>query len=227
MSDRREDWIRRRSKLASPPSQHCSSAARKDIKQEQERYIFFPEGCQDTASTTWPVNLRLAALTLSASLPSMSHGLGNTSKNDSAFIMVIDNDEDANTTLPAAPQTLLEKLHQVIDNLPHSVQLGASTDILACFSGDPRSELEEGDEAWEMVDRALNRVIGFGATIEDISRMIQRGEFGMDGMLNWLTICIRELNIDEVLLEMKMERLIEAMIYAYAVDFFFYFRHHI
>jgi len=162
----------------------------------------------------------LAALTLSARLPSMSHGLGETSKNDSAFTMVIDDDENANTNPPAAPQTLLEKLRQVINNLPHSVQLGASTDILARFSGDPHSELEEGDEAWEMVDRALNRVIGFGATIEEISRMIRRGEFGMDGMLNWLTICIRQLNIDEVLLEMKIERLIEAMIYAYAIEIF-------
>ena len=44
MSDRHENQIRR-SKLASPPSQCCSSAARKDIKQEQEHYIFFPEGC--------------------------------------------------------------------------------------------------------------------------------------------------------------------------------------
>ena len=164
-----------------------------------------------------PSTSRLAALTLSASLPS-THGLGNTSEKNSAFIMVIDNDEDANTNLPATPQTLLEKLRQVIDNLPHSVQLGASTDILARFSGDPRFELEEGDEAWKMVDRALNRVIGF----EDISGMIRRGEFGMDGMLNLLTICIRELNIDEVLLEMKIERIIKAMIYAYAVDFFFF-----
>ena len=169
----------------------------------------------------------LAAFTLSASLPSMLHGLGETSKNDSAFTMVIDNDENTNTNPLAAPQTLLEKLCQVINNLPYSVQLGVSTDTLAHFSGDPHSELEEGDEAWEMVDRALNQVIGFGATIEDISGMIQQGEFGMDRMLNWLTICICQLNINEVLLEMKIEHLIEAMIYAYAVDFFFYFRHHI
>ena len=56
MSGRCENQIWRRSKLASPPSQYCSSAARKDIKQEQEHYIFFPEGHRDTTSTTWPID---------------------------------------------------------------------------------------------------------------------------------------------------------------------------
>ena len=85
-------------------------------------------------------------------------------------------------------------------------------DILARFSVDPVLELEAGDDAWEMADRALNGVIGYCKTVEEIAKIIRRGLLGMDGLCRWLKLLVSELQIDEVLLEGKVKRLIDAMV---------------
>ncbi|KDR81053.1 hypothetical protein GALMADRAFT_91766 [Galerina marginata CBS 339.88] len=69
-----------------------------------------------------------------------------------------------------------------------------------------------------MVDQALNRVIGYGATVDEISMLIRRGQFGMDGLCCWLEKCVSTLRIEEVLLENKVNRLVEAMRLAIAVS---------
>ena len=107
---------------------------------------------------------------------------------------------------------LLSKLESAISTLPASVLVGTKEDDLAQFSGDPIHSLEEGDDTWEVIDKALNRVIGYGKTAAEIENIIRRGQYGMDGMLIWLKKCVYTLEIDESLLENKIERLIGAML---------------
>ena len=115
--------------------------------------------------------------------------------------------------LPLSPKSpLLAKLKAIISTLPDSVVTGTKEDDLAQFSGDPIHEVDEGEDAWEMIDRALNRVIGYGKTATEIENVIRRGRYGMDGMFSWLEKCIYELKIDEGLLENKVERMIGAML---------------
>ena len=71
---------------------------------------------------------------------------------------------------------------------------------------------EDDEDAWQTVDQALNRIIGYGATIDEISTLIRRGKFGMDGLCSWLEKCFSTLRIEEVLLENKANRLVEAMV---------------
>ena len=104
------------------------------------------------------------------------------------------------------------KLEAAISTLPATVLVGTKEDDIAQFSGDPIHSLDDGEDAWEMIDRALNRVIGYGKTASEIEKLIRRGEYGMDGMLSWLRKCVYELKIDERLLENKVERLINAMV---------------
>ncbi|KAF8867443.1 hypothetical protein CPB84DRAFT_1859420 [Gymnopilus junonius] len=100
-------------------------------------------------------------------------------------------DVDAwNPPSPSAPivnslpsTSLLDKLEQVAASLPGSVLEAMSSDTLARFSGNPVDELPQGDDAWEMADCVLNRVIGFGITVEEITKIIHRGPLGMDGLL--------------------------------------------
>ena len=63
-----------------------------------------------------------------------------------------------------------------------------------------------------MIDRALNRVIGYGKTETEIEQIVRRGQYGMDGMLLWLEKCVYNLKIDESLLENKVDRIINAML---------------
>ena len=48
--------------------------------------------------------------------------------------------------------------------------------------------------------------------VEDITKIIQRGPHGMDGLCKWLRILVSELQVDEILLEGKINRLISAMV---------------
>ncbi|KAF4615995.1 hypothetical protein D9613_011212 [Agrocybe pediades] len=115
-------------------------------------------------------------------------------------------------------QGLLARLSRIISGLPETVAIGLPSDILAGFRGRPQDLLDPDDEPWEVIDKTLNRVIGFGATKEDVMGIIRRGEYGMDAMFGWLEACIRDLRVDEGLLEGKVNRLIDAMISLGAIE---------
>ncbi|KAF8237867.1 hypothetical protein L208DRAFT_1218503, partial [Tricholoma matsutake] len=53
--------------------------------------------------------------------------------------------------------SLLLKLERMTASLPQSIPEGLAMDTLAWFSGNPVLELEDGQDAWEMADPALNR----------------------------------------------------------------------
>jgi hypothetical protein len=111
----------------------------------------------------------------------------------------------------SAPTTLLNWFKAAIDSLPLVVPVGIDSDELAAFSGNPAALIGPDDEPWEILDQVLNRLVGYGATPEGISSIIQRGQFGMDGMYNWVQACIEDLHIDEPLLEGKIQWLMEFM----------------
>ena len=110
--------------------------------------------------------------------------------------------------------SLLSELERVSGSLPLSTPEGMELDILSRFSGNPVSELEAGQDPWETADRALNGAIGYDKTVEDITKIIRRGPRGMDGLCKWLRILVSELQVDEILLEGKINRLISAVVMA-------------
>lgn len=63
-----------------------------------------------------------------------------------------------------------------------------------------------------MADQVLNSTIRYDKMVEDITKIIQRGPHGMDGLCKWLRTLVSELHIDEILLEGKIKCLIGAMV---------------
>jgi hypothetical protein len=111
-----------------------------------------------------------------------------------------------------APGTIMiAQLRAAASRLPDSVPLGIDTDDLARFSGDPEEESRYYEDPWEMVDQALNAVIGYNMGAAQIAGLIRRGKHGIDGLCNWLEACINTLRIDAVLLDGKVKRLLDAM----------------
>jgi len=140
----------------------------------------------------------------------------NTPDNDFTLITDVDGPSPPSITTPSAGvlsvSSLLSELERVTASLPWSIPEGLATETLARFSGNPVLELEDGQDAWEMADPALNRAIGFGKTVDEIAEIIRRGPLGMDGFCRWLRALVYELKVDESLLEGKIKRLIDAMI---------------
>ena len=93
------------------------------------------------------------------------------------------------------PSPLFQWFQTVINTLPHTVPVAVSTDSFACFSGNSIIKLGADEDAWEVVDKALNHVISYGVSMESVSHLIQRGNLGIDGLYRWLTSGKKELNI--------------------------------
>jgi hypothetical protein len=154
--------------------------------------------------------------------------LSQTGPSSTSYVVNTPNDEliavDLDGSLPPPPirplsagtastTSLLSKLECVSISLPLSTPEGTEIDALGpCLVGTPLLELEAGQDAWKMVDHALNGVIGYGKTVEEIVQIIRRGPRGMDGLCKWLRILVSELQVDEVLLEGKIKCLISAMV---------------
>jgi hypothetical protein len=99
-----------------------------------------------------------------------------------------------------------------MSTIPLSVAEGRRDEPLATFSGDPALAFEGlGDDLWTAVDRALNPVIGYDVTAIEISYIIRRGFYGMDGLCSWLECCVERLGVDPCLLEGKIGRLLSAI----------------
>ena len=107
---------------------------------------------------------------------------------------------------------LIQRLHDLTSCLSTAIPIASDTDVLACFKDSPGLSVIPGEDAWEtVVDPLLNRTIGFGRQTTEIAQFIRRGCFGMDGFCAWIEICINELGIDASLLEMRLERVFDAM----------------
>ena len=114
----------------------------------------------------------------------------------------------------SASTTLLNWFKAAIDSLPLVVPVGIDSDKLAAFSGNPAALIGPDDEPWEILDQVMNRLVGYA---EGISSIIRRGQFGMDGMYNWVHACIEDLHINEPSLEGKIQWLIAAMEFMYVL----------
>jgi hypothetical protein len=102
-----------------------------------------------------------------------------------------------------------------VSNLSDSVALAKPSDDIARFSGDPEDESYSYEDPWEMVDNALNLLVGYRKSTAEVVGLIRRGQSGIDGLCNWLEICLNKLNIDAVLLEGKVTRIKDAMKFLY------------
>lgn len=118
---------------------------------------------------------------------------------------------------PSPLHPLLKSLRQAIDGLPVDIPEATVSDALAVFSAPPFADPDNDKGPFRAIDSALNHVIGFGTSPESLKTLILHGHFGMDGLFSYLKSCIEDIKIEPVLLEGKIERLIEAMVLWYAL----------
>jgi hypothetical protein len=101
---------------------------------------------------------------------------------------------------------MLEKAIRALPALPEA----SESDEIAMFSQGIPTELDNED-AWEYLDPLLNHFLGFNRTVESISEVLRGGEKGLAGMIRYLKEFVSRYQIDEVLLEGKVERLVRAI----------------
>lgn len=105
---------------------------------------------------------------------------------------------------------MIQQLRSAAQGLPQHVPLALPSDSIAQFATIPTLH-GSGEDVWESIDPVLNRFVGFGATVEEVSRKVRRGPLGVEGLCDWLDMCVTRLGIDPGLLEGKIKTLIDAI----------------
>ena len=109
-----------------------------------------------------------------------------------------------------SPLITVKKLAAAIKNLPETISKATNNDLLAEFCTLP-TKADTGHELWEVViNPSLHRVFQ-GKTAEQLAPHIRRGHCGIEGFLCYITHCVLECQVDEILFEPRVELLIEAM----------------
>jgi hypothetical protein len=100
---------------------------------------------------------------------------------------------------------LLASITDAAHDLPSLVPEAKEDDDIACIVllGGPK----DPSEAWEHLGHGLNRLLGFGVEIKDITQCIQCGPLGMEGLIRYIHGFVVDYSVTGDLLEGKLERL--------------------
>ncbi|KAH9011422.1 hypothetical protein EDB83DRAFT_2322203 [Lactarius deliciosus] len=104
---------------------------------------------------------------------------------------------------------LLADITRAALELPPQVPLAEEHDDMAhvVLAGGP----EDPSEAWEHLDRGLNRLLGFDIDIEKLAQRVWRGPLGVEGLTQYVRSFVVDYGVDVGLLEGKLGRLSKAI----------------
>jgi hypothetical protein len=113
---------------------------------------------------------------------------------------------------------LLDKLEAAVTRIPNTVPLATPAHRLSAFSADPRSWvncLEQGSEVdleddWIMLNSMLKTAFGWGESEmqEGVKEMINRGEHGLDGFIQFFKYFVLQRGLEGTLIEPKIDGLL-------------------
>ncbi|TFY81793.1 hypothetical protein EWM64_g2219, partial [Hericium alpestre] len=107
-------------------------------------------------------------------------------------------------------QQQLRNLKIAIKNIPTStLPEAADNDIIATFASKPQTL--SADDTWEILDPMLNRLVGYGATVEEVATRLRSGERGLIALHHYIEHCVVGNGVSGVLLEGKIEVLMAAI----------------
>jgi len=195
--------------LNSGPHTHARAAMQKN--KISNYFSKASEQPTPSSSISQPERLISTVFATAASYPSDEPGTVNFRDLD---ITALDNNEDSPMQaldLPPSSGSLINQLRAVTQSLPSSIAIGTEDDVLAQFSEPLVVNPNECDDAWQMIDKILNGAIGYDMSVAGVTAIIRRGRLGMDGMCDWLEACISKHGVHPMLLEGKIQRLLDAM----------------
>ena len=107
---------------------------------------------------------------------------------------------------------MLLTLKEKVENLSQTVPVANKTHILAGYSQSPHtltSDIQNDADVWETWDRKLN--VFLQGNNDDLKHLVVRGKFGLMGLVRFFEHLVRDHKVNEVLLEGKVKRLMDAI----------------
>lgn len=168
-----------------------------------------PSGLIDlTQDTTPPPNIDVPCTFQPPSAPptpSLSHSAEAEHSNS--------NMPSALGDLPVDPEAvnLITSLRLLVNALPESIKLAEISGPLAWMSYGICLEEVPPKDAWEELDLQLNRQFGIDCDPMALDASMERGEYGVDGMLRWFDAAVSQYGIAAGLLRGKVERIMDSL----------------
>jgi len=110
--------------------------------------------------------------------------------------------------------SFLERLRELIENLPNDIPEATDYDQLAIFAGHPEQfddPAVDVSDLWETsLNQRLKSVLGWGRE-GNVTDIIRRGRKGMDGLYNFIKYFTIKRGVSEDLFEGKLSHLMSAM----------------
>jgi hypothetical protein len=105
--------------------------------------------------------------------------------------------------------TLLARLDCAAQELPKNVPKAEAHDEIACVLsvGDPN----DSSEAWEYLDPALNILLGYGSSLEDVAQCVRCRPLGVEGLGRLICRFVVNHGVTGDLLEGKLGTLLKAI----------------
>ena len=113
-----------------------------------------------------------------------------------------------------AINNFIQTLQNLVKNLAESIPEALESGRLAIFGGSPKEFDDptlDADDLWEtMLNGTLKSALGWG-TEESMDEVIQRGKWGLDGLVNFATYFVNERGVSEGLFKGKLANLMVAL----------------
>jgi hypothetical protein len=159
--------------------------------------------------------------TVSDSTPIHSHRLAPATEDDPFISPSLLGAEDHVSTSKVPKHiptpimsSFVKQFHTLVKCLPASIPEALETNKLAIFGSDPKAfddPAASADELWEMgLNNVLKSALGWGLE-GDMDAIIQRGKWGLDGLLDFVIYFVEERGVSEGKFEGKLGRLMEKL----------------
>jgi len=108
----------------------------------------------------------------------------------------------------------INKLRNLVNNLPETVPEALESDMLAVFGRNPKEfdhPTLDADELWETtLNNVLKSTLGWGME-GDMSEIVRRGQWGLDGLVKFVTYFVENRGVSQALFEGKLLNLMTAL----------------
>ena len=110
--------------------------------------------------------------------------------------------------------SLLQSLEGAVSRIPSDTPSATPEHRLSVFAVEPRTCVAEpGEDDWLILNQLMKSAFGWGETemATVILQLLNRGKYGLDGFIHFMTFFVRERGLEGALFETKVEALLREL----------------
>ena len=110
--------------------------------------------------------------------------------------------------------SLLQDLEAALNRIPNDTLSATPEHRLSVFAVDPRTCVAKpGEDDWMILNQMMKSAFGWGEAemVEVIPQLLNRGQYGLDGFIRFMTFFVCERGLEGALFETKVDALLKEL----------------